>query len=121
MTSLRFVAAVALAAAVGLAGCSSGVNATRPPDAVYLSAKNLAFQQPVVQAPANAAFQLYFENLENVPHNVNVADAAGASVAKGEVFTGPAGQTLQVPELVAGSYKLLCDVHPDMYAQLVVN
>jgi plastocyanin len=119
-----FGAAARVAAAITMlvvAGCGSGPAATRPPDAVYLSANGVAFQLAVVQAPANEAFQLYFENLEAAPHNVNVADPTGTSVARGEVFTGPSGQTLQVPALAAGTYKLLCDVHPDMHAQLVAT
>jgi plastocyanin len=118
---LLAVSVVAVVAVVVFAGCSSGPAQTRPPDAVYVSATGIVFQQAQVEAPANRPFQLYFENFETVPHNVNVADGTGASVARGEVFTGPSGQTLQMPALAAGTYKLLCDVHPEMRAELVAN
>jgi len=116
------VSVVALIAAAGLAGCSSAAAETRPDGSVYVSAKDVAFVQASVEAPAGAAFQLYFENLDNVPHNVNVTGITGGSIAQGEVFTGPSGHTLDVPALPAGHYMLLCDVHPDsMRAELVAR
>ena len=122
--SLRRVLTAAVLVAVAtfsLVGCGSGATQTRPPGSLYVSANNLVFVEARVDAPADQPFALYFENLEAIPHNVNVADATGASRARGEVFNGPAGQTLQVPALAAGTYKLLCDVHPDMTAELVAN
>jgi len=104
---------LALVAAVALAGCDSGPVATEPPDASYISAYGLAFEQANVAAPADAAFQLYFENREGIPHNVVVLDDAGGTIAKGEIFTGPSGRLLQVPALAAGQYRLICEVHPE--------
>ena len=74
-----------------------------------------------MSAPASAPFTIWFENRETVPHNVNVIDAAGASLAKGEIFSGPAARALEVPALVAGNYRLICDVHPDMSAQRIAE
>jgi len=124
MPGVRVRSASSLVAAVVLVlGCASGAgpSQTQPPGALYLSADNVAFVQHTVQAPADSPFQLYFENLENVPHNVNVAAATGTSVAKTEVFSGPAGHVLEVPALAAGTYKLLCEVHPEMFSQLFVR
>jgi plastocyanin len=116
----RLAAAAIVVAA--LVGCSSGVPAsTRAPNAVYVSAYALTFQQHNVAAPADAAFQIWFENRDSVPHNVNVVNSAGTSVARGEVFTGPSAQPLAVPSLPAGTYRLLCDVHPEMNSELTVG
>ena len=120
MRSVLGVAAFALG--VALIGCGGAPSETRPPEAVYLSASGIAFVQPNVEAPADAEFQLYFENRENVPHNVNIVKADGSSVAQGPVFSGPAGHVLEVPALAAGAYRLICDVHPEtMRAQLVAT
>ena len=59
-----------------------------------------------MNAPAAAAFTIWFENCEAVPHNVNVLDAAGASMAKSEIFSGPAARALEVPALAPGNYRL---------------
>ena len=114
-------ATAALAAAVVLVACSSGPTQTRPPGSLYLSAYQTAFVESRVDATANTAFQLWFENRDGFPHNVNVADATGASVARSEVISGPAGVALNVPALAPGTYKLLCDVHPEMRSELVAN
>ena len=118
---MRSLLVIGMLAFASFSACSGSATQTRPPDAVYVSANQLVFVESQVAAPANEAFQIYFENLEVVPHNVNVADGAGTSIARGEVFSGPAGRILDVPALAAGTYKLLCDVHPDMISELVAN
>jgi plastocyanin len=116
------LAAGATLLAVTVLGCASAPDQTQPPGSVYVSAINLTFKEGVVVAPANEAFQIYFENLENVPHNVDVVDGSGTSLARGEVFNGRAGRALPVPALGQGSYTLLCNVHPEtMRAALVVR
>ena len=112
--------AAAIVVAAVLVGCDAGPAITQPPEAAYVSATGLAFVQPNVAAPANEAFQIYFENLEAVPHNVNILDDAGVSVAQGEVFTGPSARTLDVPSLAAGQYRLICDVHPETMRSILV-
>ena len=122
MTLSRLAAAAWLvAAAVLLVACqtSAAVPQTPPPGAVYVSAYQSVFEQARVDAPAGEAFTMYFDNRENVPHNVHVVDAAGASVMQGEIFNGPAARSHAIPALASGSYKLLCDIHPNMVAELV--
>ncbi len=117
------LAAIALIAVAVLSGCrtaGTGIG-TPPPGAIVVSANYSVFEQSSVQAPANQAFTIWFENRENVPHNVHVVTSAGANVALGQIFNGPAAQPLDVPMIAAGTYKLLCDVHPDMLAELVAN
>jgi plastocyanin len=122
---IKFSAAALMAAAAFVAlGCGSSPTPlpTPPAGAVVVSASNSAFEQPVVNADADAPFTIWFVNRENVLHNVNVLDAAGASQAKGDIFTGPAAQPLDVPPLGPGTYRLICDVHPTtMTAQLVAQ
>ena len=119
----RAAGAAALVALGLVAGCqpAAGGPATPPPDAVVVSASASRFDQTSVQAPAGQAFTLWFDNREPVPHNVRVVDSAGTSVGATEVFNGPAGRPLAVDSLAAGTYTLLCDVHPDMRASLIAD
>ena len=81
-----------------------------------------AFDQTAVTAPADQAFTIHFANDENgVPHNVDVQDASGASLARGEVITGPAEADYDVPALAAGDYKFACSVHPNMTGTLTAG
>ncbi len=126
MLARRVALVAALVVAVVLVGCSASAPAgpaqTRPPGSLYLSARYEQFGEARVVAPADAPFQLWFDNLDVVPHNVHIVDAAGTSVAQSEVFTGPSGKVLNVPALAAGTYKLVCDIHPvSMRSELVVN
>jgi len=70
---------------------------------VVVSAYNTAFEQQSVTAPSGVEFTIWFENRENVLHNVHVFSAPGASIAQGELFTGPGAQPLSVPALAAGT------------------
>ena len=124
MTSVKLTSRAVLVvifAATALVGCSSGPAQTQPPGSVYLSARDIAFVESSVGGPAGEAFQVYFENLDSVPHNVNVVGSDGVSVAKTDVFNGPSGRILDVPALAAGTYKLYCEVHPEMKAELVAS
>jgi plastocyanin len=120
-----YFAAVVLATAAAFValGCTSSPTLpfSPPPGAVMVSANQQQFEQAVVNVPAAAAFTIWFENREAVPHNVNIVDAAGASQAKGDIFSGPAARPLEVPALAPGNYRLLCDVHPDMTAQVIAD
>src|SRR5687767_983654 len=50
-----------------------------------------AFDQTAATAPADQAFVIHFANTESgIPHNVEVQDASGASLARGDIITGPA-------------------------------
>jgi len=125
MTLRKYVAAAALvtAAAFVALGCEASptLPSSPPPGAVIVSANQQQFEQAVVNAPASTAFTIWFENRESVVHNVNVVDVAGASLAKGDIFTGPAARPLEVPALGPGNYRIICDVHPDMSAQLIAQ
>jgi plastocyanin len=108
---------VALAAV--LAACSGGSAAPASPagsvdpNAIVVTAKDLKFNPTEVSAPADAAFEIVFDNQESAPHNIVISDAAGTKVFEGEVITNQQ-VTYQVPALAAGTYPFICAVHPDM-------
>jgi plastocyanin len=92
--------------------------------AVQISALGTAFEQTSLNAPAGAAFQITFDNKDaGVPHNVAIheGDASGAEVFKGDIITGPATATYDVPALDAGTYTFVCNVHPNMTGTLTVQ
>jgi len=89
---------------------------------VSIVAQNIAFTTTDVTAPADTPFTIEFQNQDaGVPHNVDIKDAAGTSVFKGEIFPGVATKSYQVPALKAGSYTFICDVHPNMTGTLTVK
>ena len=97
-------------------GSSTGTGAV-----LHISAQNIAFDTNHLEAPAGQAFALEFDNNDpGIPHNVEIKDATGVSMFKGQVITGPAKTSYQVPALAAGSYMFVCDVHPNMTGTLTV-
>ncbi|HEY6013066.1 MAG TPA: cupredoxin domain-containing protein [Candidatus Limnocylindrales bacterium] len=109
------------AAPSGSAGSPAPSEAT---GGVQISALNVAFEQTSVTAPAGKAFQIAFDNKDaGTPHNVAIHkdSATGAEVFKGEIVTGPATKTYDVPALDAGTYAFVCTVHPNMTGTLTVQ
>jgi plastocyanin len=89
---------------------------------LHISAQNIAFDTNQLEAPAGQAFVLEFNNNDpGVPHNVEIKDANGMSMFKGQIITGPATISYQVPALAAGSYMFVCDVHPNMTGTLTAK
>jgi plastocyanin len=89
---------------------------------LHIAAQNIAFDTDHLEAPAGQAFVLEFANNDpGVPHNVEIKNASGASMFKGQIITGPAKMSYQVPALAAGSYMFVCDVHPNMTGTLTVS
>lgn len=87
-------------------------------DAIYISAINIAFEQAELSVAADIPFVIRFENKEAVPHNVEIKDASGMSMFKGDIVTGPTVVDYQVPALPAGIYQFVCTVHPNMVGTL---
>ena len=89
---------------------------------VQLEAKNVAFLQTSLTAPANAPFTIHFQNSDNsVPHDVKISDASGKQVFLGDPVTGPAAADYQVPALASGSYPFVCTFHPSMTGTITVQ
>jgi cytochrome c oxidase subunit 2 len=89
-----------------------------------LSAENITFDTKELSAPADAAFQIHFTNLEGVVHNVSIFDANGEKVFTGDPLEGPDAEvTYNIPALPAGEYTFICDYHPvaDMTGTLIVQ
>ena len=91
-------------------------------DVVEVSAMMIQFEQEELSAPADAPFVMRFDNKDaGTPHNVEIKDASGQSVFKGEIFNGVAVKDYAVPALAAGTYQFICTVHPNMIGTLKVG
>jgi plastocyanin len=127
----RLATTLALAGLVlTIAACSSATGnspsqpaASRDPNAIQISARNLQFSTAELTAPADKAFSIEFENQEGAPHNVAIYnDETRSQKLFGEdPFSGPSTVTYNVPALAAGEYFFLCDLHPDMKGTLKVQ
>jgi plastocyanin len=95
-------------------GLSTGSPPVPPQAEVVVTAINVAFDTDSLRAPADQAFELFFDNREAVPHNVSIyADETKAeALFTGEIITGPGSITYEVGPLPAGTYLFVCDVHP---------
>ena len=80
-----------------------------------LHAKDIAFVETSLSAPADQPFDLHFFNDDaSIPHDVAFKDGSGAEAFKGEVVTGIADTVYKVPPLPAGTYQYICTIHPNM-------
>jgi plastocyanin len=108
------VAGSAVPSAATSAGASGATGTV-----VNLKALGLAFDPTRLPARAGAAFQIAFDNQDNATmHDVVIKDGGGKEVFKGELVTGVAQKTYNVPALQAGSYTFTCTVHPTMTGTL---
>ena len=111
----EFTSAVASPAPGGSPGASPAGSQAPSGTVVKESALNIAFEVKDLKAPAGAPFQIEFENKDaGIPHNIDIKDASGGDVFKGEIFPGVATKTYDVPALPAGTYNFTCTVHPNM-------
>jgi plastocyanin len=90
--------------------------------AVEVSAVNVAYEQTEISAPAGAPFVIHFVNKDaGIPHNIEIKDSTAMSMFKGDIITGTAETSYQVPALAAGTYQFVCSVHPNMVGTLKVG
>jgi plastocyanin len=94
--------------------------------AIYLMAKNVAFNKSTITVPAGASVTVYFDNEDSgTPHNFAVYDSPAASqtIFQGKIITGKARTiyTFTAPTNL-GNYFFRCDVHPTiMTGQFIVQ
>ena len=90
---------------------------------VELAAKDVAFTTTTLTAPADKPFAIHLRNddIAGVFHNVEIKDASGAVVFKGDLVDGGKDITYAVPALAAGTYPFICTVHPNMTGTLTVQ
>jgi plastocyanin len=125
----RFLStALITTAIVVLAACSTAstgqvAQPSIDPNAVRISANNLAFSTSTLTAPAGKPSQIAFDNQESAPHNVAIYkdSSAAEKVFGSDPFSGPASVVYEVPALEPGTYFFRCDVHPEMSGQLTVG
>ena len=91
-------------------------------DVVQEAAKDVQFVNRDLTAPADTPFAIEFDNQDDgQPHNIEIKDAGGAVKFKGDLVTGVAKTTYQVPALAAGTYPFICTVHANMTGTLTVQ
>lgn len=120
----EFTAPAASPAAPAAPGESPPPQASPAPAGTVLKvvAVGIRFDVKELSVPADAAFQIELDNQDaGIPHNVEIKDANGQSVFKGELFNGVAVKTYDVPALAAGTYTFICTVHPNMAGTLKVG
>jgi plastocyanin len=107
------VAASASAGASASATASGGAGTTLTVTAPT-GAAGTGFDPKALEAPANTAFTIHFDNQDSQPHNVQVKGAAGEVKLGGDTafFMGPGTRDYAVPALPAGAYTFYCVVHP---------
>lgn len=96
---------------------ANGATASCSPSgtAVSVSAKDTAFDQDCLAAPAGQPFTIALKNDDSQPHNVAILEGHSGTevVFRGEIFSGPKTTTYNVPALKAGTYVFHCEVHQD--------
>ena len=117
-----------------LIACTGTVTLTPPPSGacvvadagnnVQLSAKDIKFSAPCIEAAAGVPIVIHFTNQEDMPHNVAVySDSSKTTeLVKGDIITGPnASTTVTVPAQQPGLFFYECSVHNSMNGALVVR
>ena len=118
------VAMLAGGAALLLAAKGAEEAPEGPAVTIALAAKGIAFTTDALRAPADEPFAIAFDNQDvGVQHNVEIFEAedfSGEPVFEGELVTGPAQATYEVPALPAATYYFNCVVHPTMVGEIEV-
>ncbi len=91
-------------------------------DGLAIAAQGVQFDVDELRAPADADFQIAFDNRDQgVPHDVDIRDSGGQVLDDNEIVTGPTQVTYDVPALAAGEYVFVCSVHPNMVGALIAE
>jgi plastocyanin len=131
----RAGAAISLATILGVvAACSGGGSGTPPPSGTCLradaqnhlkiSAKDVAFSVPCMEAAEGKPIVIEFDNEEAVGHDIAVYSNASKTqeLVKSDTITGPnASTTITVPPQAPGQLYFDCTIHINMNGALVVT
>lgn len=104
--------ALLLVACAGPSTAAPEVPLQTPELTLRIASERSVFDVDRLSVPADTAFALHYQNHDRVPHNVSIRGAAQPLV--GEIFSGPGERTYYFPALPAGTYRFVCDVHPEM-------
>jgi cytochrome c oxidase subunit II len=113
--------------APGASGAPAGSGAPAsgaPPvgSALSVTAKDVAFVETSLTTAPDKPFQIAFTNNDaGVQHNIEIKKPDGSDAFKGQLVTGVATATYDVPALPAGTYAYNCTVHPAMTGTLTVK
>lgn len=109
----RLVAVIALFVT---AACGSeaitGPPPTAPAGGAVIVAADVEFDRAEIDIASGTPVALLFENRDALPHNVAIVGADGQPIYVGEIFSGPASKTYNLPSLAPGHYTFRCDIHP---------
>jgi cytochrome c oxidase subunit 2 len=97
-------------------------NRTPPPapsgaTTLQLSAKNIQFDKPSLDVPANQPFVIDFKNQDpqGVEHNVQIRQSDGTTVVVDQPLTDGGKETsYEYQGLAPGTYEFICVVHPSI-------
>lgn len=104
------------------AGSGAPTEPSTPQADITITAQNVAFDVTTVSGPAGKPFTIALVNDDkDIPHNVEILDASGGSLYKGEIFPGIATKVYDVPAIPAGQYKFHCTVHPNMTGTIALQ
>jgi plastocyanin len=79
--------------------------------AFTIVAKNTAFDQTTLKAPAGKELTFTFRNEDAIGHSFHLFGGSNGD-AKTDIKTGPSDQTVKITLHAAASYQYQCDVHP---------
>jgi plastocyanin len=89
---------------------------------VEVTAENMAFSTDTITATAGEDFTISFTNNDTVPHNLSVyTEEGGEVIVQGEILNQGGSEEIDVSALEPGTYYFMCDLHPEMNGQLVVE
>lgn len=90
---------------------------------VHIAADMLVFDKTELEVPADAEFDLVFDNQEAQPHNVAILAEQGSTTVlfRGAIITGPEVLTERVDPIPVGTYYFQCDVHPNMAGTVIAD
>jgi plastocyanin len=127
MRGARIVVAGIVLASTMVGGCGAPAANEAPPSVVagqlVVVARDIAFTPAEVTMTSDTALTVVLDNQDaGVPHNVALlgGPGEGTKLAKTEIVSGVAQARFSIPPLIPGGYRLICEVHPTMTANLRV-